>query len=198
MEELDDDSGDEPAARGISPYLFEPLAEVVDAPPGELGEDAEARAADLDGEALAPAAAGAMRLGNNNWCSCSGGCIPFDAVSEGVHMLQRIPVLVRKMSDYTDGEEDLNCITEHPGFQPVCLDKWVLETAYFQYVQQYEDHHRRDVTENERSRHIAYRQLVRWCWGFLGRRIRVRLPSCAVTTIRNSYPSEVYRGFKDI
>ncbi|XP_072182418.1 uncharacterized protein [Diadema setosum] len=121
-----------------------------------------------------------------------------NAVSEGVHMLQRIPVLVRKMNDYTDGEEDLNCITEHPGYQPVCLDKWVLETAYFQYVQQYEGHHRKDVTENERSRHIAYSQLAQWCWGFLGRRVRVRLPSCAVTTIPYSYPSEVYRGFEDI
>ena len=31
----------------------------------------------------------------------------------------------------------LQCITEHPGFSTVCLDVWVLQTAYFQYQQQY-------------------------------------------------------------
>ena len=25
------------------------------------------------------------------------------------------------------------CITQHPGFRTVCLDFWVLQTAYFQY-----------------------------------------------------------------
>lgn len=29
------------------------------------------------------------------------------------------------------------CITMHPGFQPVCLDRHVLEVAYYQYRQQY-------------------------------------------------------------
>ena len=31
----------------------------------------------------------------------------------------------------------LQCITEHPGFRSVCLDRYVLETAYYQYRQQY-------------------------------------------------------------
>ena len=62
---------------------------------------------------------------------------------------KEIPAVVKKMTDYTEGEEDLDCILEHPGFQPICLDKWVLETSYFQYVQQYRGHHRRDATENE-------------------------------------------------
>ena len=30
---------------------------------------------------------------------------------------------------------------------------------------------------------IAYRQLVRWCWGFLGKHVLVALPSCAVNKI---------------
>ena len=29
------------------------------------------------------------------------------------------------------------CITQHPGFQAVCLNKWVLQTAWYQYKQQY-------------------------------------------------------------
>ena len=33
------------------------------------------------------------------------------------------------------------CITEHEGFDAVCLNRWVLQTAYFQYRQQYGNHH---------------------------------------------------------
>ncbi|XP_072772637.1 uncharacterized protein [Nerophis lumbriciformis] len=29
------------------------------------------------------------------------------------------------------------CIIDHPGFQSVCLDEWVLQTAYYAYKQQY-------------------------------------------------------------
>ena len=25
------------------------------------------------------------------------------------------------------------CITKHPGFQAVCLNRWVLQTAWYQY-----------------------------------------------------------------
>ena len=41
----------------------------------------------------------------------------------------------------------------------------------------------------KRNRHIAYRQFVRWCWGFLGREIRVLLPSCAAMCIRQHFPA---------
>ena len=36
-----------------------------------------------------------------------------------------------------EGEEVVNCITMHPGFQTVCLDVWVLQTAYFSLRQHY-------------------------------------------------------------
>ena len=32
------------------------------------------------------------------------------------------------------------CITEHEGFNAVCLNIWVLQTAFFQYKQQYGRH----------------------------------------------------------
>lgn len=38
-----------------------------------------------------------------------------------------------------------------------------------------------------RNRYTAYRQLVRWCWGYLGRNVRVPLPACAVTKIRHTF-----------
>ena len=78
------------------------------------------------------------------------------------------------------------CITRHPGFQAVCLNKWVLETARYQYRQQYTDYY--NGPEHKEMRHIAYRQLARWCWGFLGYRVRVVLPSCAVSNIRACFP----------
>ena len=31
----------------------------------------------------------------------------------------------------------VECVTSHPGFEPVCLNTYVLEVAYFQYRQQY-------------------------------------------------------------
>lgn len=43
----------------------------------------------------------------------------------------------QKVEDQRPAETQLNCITEHPGFQSTCLDVWVLETAYYAFKQQY-------------------------------------------------------------
>ena len=83
-------------------------------------------------------------------------------------------------------EEQSKCIKQHPGFHLVCINRWVLQTAWYQYKQQYKDPY--DGAEDKLFRHIAYRQLARWCWGILGKEIRVVLPSCAVMCIRNFYP----------
>ena len=32
-------------------------------------------------------------------------------------------------------DQQFVCITSHPGFRSVCLDPWVLETAYYAYRQ---------------------------------------------------------------
>ena len=42
--------------------------------------------------------------------------------------------------------------------------------------------------EHKNQRHIAYRQLFRWCWGVLWKEIRVVLPACAVSCIRAHFP----------
>ena len=47
---------------------------------------------------------------------------------------QEIAQVVNKMRMTTVA---MQCITDHPGFTTVCLDVWVLQTAYFQYQQQY-------------------------------------------------------------
>lgn len=40
-----------------------------------------------------------------------------------------------------------------------------------------------------RFRYIAYGQLVRWCWVYLGKHVRVALPSCAVNKVRRTFRS---------
>lgn len=89
--------------------------------------------------------------------------------------------------------DEYPCIIGHPGFETVCLDKYVLKTAYLAYRQEYG--HYQDNDNHARYRYTAYRQLVRWCFGYLGKEIRVPLPSCAVNRIREEYPSIDYQGF---
>ncbi|OWF35908.1 hypothetical protein KP79_PYT08085 [Mizuhopecten yessoensis] len=81
---------------------------------------------------------------------------------------------------------DLSYITLHPGFDAVCLNIYVLQTAYLTFRQY---HGQLTNDENKRHRYIAYRQIVEWCWVWLGRHVRVRLPACAVTCIRNAFPA---------
>ena len=54
-----------------------------------------------------------------------------------------------------------------------------------------------DVLSFRKYRYTAYRQLVRWCWGFLGKYHRVPLPACAVARIRKEFPQDDarYTGF---
>ena len=96
-------------------------------------------------------------------------------------------------------EEQPQCIKQHPGFHPVCINRWVLQVAWYQYKQQYKAAY--DGREDKLFRHIAYRQLTRWGWGILGKESLVVLPVCAVMCIRNFYPPPgpdedfVFEGF---
>ena len=35
------------------------------------------------------------------------------------------------------GSDEVKCITEHEGFDAVCLNVWVLQACYFSYCQRY-------------------------------------------------------------
>ncbi|XP_071479040.1 uncharacterized protein [Diadema antillarum] len=187
--ESDGDVDDSAENDGIQPYRFEPEASSSDAEEAEEGDGIHG----VDAES---------RLGNCHWCSCSGQCQAMPTLRESV-CCKEVARVVETMDDVTnelDGEETdpLDCITAHPGFSPVCLNRWVLKTAYHQYRQQYGDQERVDASINQRNRHVAYRQMVRWIWGYLGKDIRVPLPSCAVVQIREAFPSKEYRGFQEI
>lgn len=70
--------------------------------------------------------------------------------------------------------------------------------AWYQYKQQYQDSY--EGPSHKQNRHIAYRQLARWCWGLLGKEVRVVVLSCAVCCIRAHFPPQgledfIFEGF---
>ncbi|KAJ8316697.1 hypothetical protein KUTeg_005752 [Tegillarca granosa] len=90
----------------------------------------------------------------------------------------------------------IKCITEHEGFIVNCLNNYVLESSYYEYIQE-----NGRLGENEfihvvlLYRYIAYRRFSRWIWHILGRKNRRILPACVVMKIREQFPSEEYCGF---
>ena len=137
---------------------------------------------------------------SQNRCTC-GNCQVLGRV-EACICCQEIEAVQNKLIEaVTSGEcqKQPQCITQHPGFHVVCINRWVLQVAWYQYKQQYKAAY--DGREDKLFRHIAYRQLTRWCWGILGKEIRVVLPACAVMCIRNFYPPPgpeeafVFEGF---
>jgi hypothetical protein len=103
------------------------------------------------------------------------------------HEIERIVSKNEEVAQHEKHKRHYNCITDNPGFRTVCLDRWVLQAAWYQYRQQY-GNRAHQGPEHKENRHVAYHQLVRWCWGVLGKEIRVVLPSCAVSCIRAHFP----------
>ena len=135
-----------------------------------------------------------------NRCTC-GNCQVLRRV-EACICCQEIEAVQNKLIEaVTSGEceEQPQCITQHPGIHAVCIYRWVLQVAWYQYKQQYKVAY--DGQEDKLFQHIAYRQLTWWCWGILGKEIRVVLPAWAVMCIQNFYPPPgpeedfVFEGF---
>ncbi|XP_071945823.1 uncharacterized protein [Antedon mediterranea] len=96
----------------------------------------------------------------------------------------------QKMSD-----QDVECITLHTGFKNNCLDRDVIEVSFWHYVKKqgpFDDDH----PVNQLYRHVAYRRFTTWIWKLLGKHVRKTLPSCVVSTIRNTFPAQQYVRFK--
>lgn len=103
------------------------------------------------------------------------------------HDIQQVANKNEEVFEYVKPAMPYNCITDNPGFHTVCLDRWVLQAAWLHYKQQYGSK-AYEGPEHKIHRHVAYRQLVRLCWGVLGKEIRVVLPACAVSCIRAHFP----------
>ncbi|KAI2664086.1 P2X purinoceptor 7 [Labeo rohita] len=87
-------------------------------------------------------------------------------------------------------------MVDHPGLEPVCLNVFSLQNALNIYRADYGPLGLQGI--ETRYRFLAYRSFVSWCWGFLGQRIRVVLPSCVVRRIRAEFPDSQgrYVGFR--
>ncbi|XP_071828109.1 uncharacterized protein [Apostichopus japonicus] len=94
----------------VFPYMFEPETSEE-----EAGSDSDVEIDRLDG---------------THWVSC-GQCAVMPTAREC-----RCCREIEKVRNVMD-EEGAACITLHPGFEAVCLNPWVLQTAYNVYRQQY-------------------------------------------------------------
>ena len=121
-------------------------------------------------------------------CQC-GNCQSMPREEENICCQEVDAVKNKNLEAVTVAElqTEPRCLVQHPGFEAVCLNVWVLQTAWLQYKQQYGSS-AYEGPKHKKHRHIAYRQLVRWCWGALGKNIRVPLPSCAVNCTRAHFP----------
>uniref|UniRef100_T1ILK0 Uncharacterized protein n=1 Tax=Strigamia maritima TaxID=126957 RepID=T1ILK0_STRMM len=99
---------------GIHPYQFEP----------EFDHASECNETDSETEIEN------LRLENTMWCKCEN-CVVMNTDIECKCCLE-----ISKLEDKCK-EENISCITNHPGFEGVCLNPWVLQTAYRGYRQQY-------------------------------------------------------------
>ncbi|XP_068180794.1 P2X purinoceptor 7-like [Antennarius striatus] len=92
--------------------------------------------------------------------------------------------------------DEVLCMTQHPGFHPVCLNVYTLQMAG--HVLRAEYGPPRLKRKHRWCRHLAYRTFAGWCWGYLGRRIRVIIPACVVLCIRRKFPEDEvhYAGFR--
>lgn len=113
------------------------------------------------------------------WCLCSM-CVN-QTVAANCHCCRESPKLAALAA-----QAGVSCVTNHPGFAPVSLNVYVLDLTYNQYKHLYGDI---DMPMHKRRRHLAYRNVVMWAWGRLGKRNRVPLPSCVLDTIRREFPA---------
>ncbi|XP_071944377.1 P2X purinoceptor 7-like [Antedon mediterranea] len=126
------------------------------------------------------------------WCEC-GNCVE-EETWENRYCCQQVEKINNKNKE---GPQHTGCVTTHPWFEPAILNPATLQIAYWQYVSQYQEHVVEGAIER-RYRYTAYRQFVRWCWGFLGKDRRIPMPSCVMKKIRDVFPDEAnnYTGFK--
>ncbi|XP_031553286.1 uncharacterized protein LOC116290400 [Actinia tenebrosa] len=127
-------------------------------------------------------------LVNISECYC---CKELDGCDEALHFQEVLQDL--------DENAELNCITEHPGFSAVCLQKWSLKLAADKYKTRDRKRYQQSGSEESFLRSIAYREFTRLVHGYLGYKRRIPLPACAYTRIRKCFrisEDELHSGFE--
>lgn len=124
------------------------------------------------------------------WCQC-GNCSQelLKNISE-CYCCQELDGCVEAMASdlvleaLPDGQK-ISCITDHPGFKTVVLDKWSLRMAVSRFNTKEKKTYKQTGSEERLMRAVAYRQFSWLVYGFLGKK-RIPLPACAYTIIRRT------------
>ncbi|XP_041455738.1 uncharacterized protein LOC121432115 [Lytechinus variegatus] len=126
----------------------------------------------------------------DNWCQC-GHCEILPSFNVGDCLC------CREIAEVAKEGEGVECITQARDFYPAILNPVTLYIAWQHFTERWRRQARAfGARNNEKYRYVAYRQFVRWCWGILGKDIRVQLPACVQAIIKNTYPdgNNIYRG----
>ncbi|XP_063060538.1 nanor [Engraulis encrasicolus] len=159
----------------IQPYVLDPLSD----PDAEQEEEEAPRSPRIPKPV-------------SEWCRC-GNCGAMPTEHESL-CCQEVPEVTRRM-EQVEGTQP-QCVIDHPGFYATSLNVYVLQAMYNIYRADHGPVRLRGI--EHRYRYLAYRMFVSWCWGFLGRHIRVVVPSCVVLRVRREFPDsqQQYMGFR--
>ncbi|XP_056021417.1 uncharacterized protein LOC125664129 [Ostrea edulis] len=131
----------------VQPYQYEPVVLCDSSPLPENDSESEI-SEDQSDECPSPS--------DMQWCLC-GNCIamPTRRESKCCHAFSTIVPRLEEMG--------VSCITDHGGFVANCLNRWVLETLYYEYFQDNGPLEEGELIHRV-YRHLAYRRFVRWIW----------------------------------
>ncbi|KAG9482338.1 hypothetical protein GDO78_011170 [Eleutherodactylus coqui] len=124
---------------------------------------------------------------NNNWCKC-GHCSVMSTLEESI-CCHEIFGLLSQLN-----EEHL-CITKHPAFDELCLDRDRLDFLY-RFLATIK--RKNDVLYYlHKLRRTSYRAFVIWAHGFIDYRKHKPVPACVVKRVQEylPYPPELNVGY---
>jgi len=201
-------------ARGVRPYMFEPLARPLT--PVDLESSIES-SDDSDSQACDSARSSPVRTRNAlpqerdlmtvededearpvcvesselelEWCIC-GSCREMASEVENVCCRS-----IKKVRDYIP--TDLLCMTDCAGFRDNCLNSNVLDASRWEYMEQHGPFGDEQPL-NKTFRYLAYRRFVYLVWHRLGHGKRKVLSACVATSIKETFPDAhgTYVGFR--
>ena len=147
------------------------------------------------------------RTRDGDWCQC-GNCHPHADMwvaecvccqDSGTRDADTVKSFLKEAASRTGvANFQYKCITDHYAFEVLCLYKRHLLNAARSYRADYGQGSLRFRNENRLLRYIAYREFIRWTFGYCGKHVRKVIPACVVNAIRASFPKgdqETYEGF---
>lgn len=120
-----------------------------------------------------------VRMEVRNWCTCNHCTSVGDPAN--LYCCREVHKIVKLMEAESPAP---NCVTDHPGFEAVCLNQWVLHTA--SYSTQSKELDLENLLLHERYRSLSHQQFAQWC----NMRERYPLPSCVLLKIQSALHSE--------